>query len=128
MDSSFLTPPTAGVSSESDRFIEDIFGPTSTGGLVTLPVSRPSFSPGPSRATSPAASCASQMTADLERSKTTDFLERLSILATIQVGIPGLSRSDFSIQAFQRTAVDSFQTISPNTKNAALPPLLEAFF
>ena len=128
MDSSFLTPPTAGVSSASDRFIEDIFGPTSTGGLETLHVSRPSFSHGPSRATSPAASCASQMTADPERSHTyKDLLERLSTMA-IRVGIAGLSRPDFSIQDFQRAAIDSFRSILPNTQNAALQPLLEAFF
>ena len=127
MDSSFITPPPAEVSSESDRFIEDIFCPSSTGGLETLLVSRPSFSQGPSRATSPAVSCALQLTADPERSQVTAFSERLSTLA-IHVGIAGLSRPDFSIQDFQYATVTSFQTILPNTQNAALQPLLEAIF
>ena len=126
MDSSFLTPPPAGVSSEFDKFIDDIFGPTSTGG-PTLPMPRPLFSHGLSRATSPAASCASQLTADPERTQFSDFLESLSTLA-IQVGLADLSRSDFSIQDFQRATVTSFQSLMPNTQNAALKPLLEAFF
>ena len=130
MDSSFLTSPSAGKSSESDKFIDDIFGPTSTGG-PTLSISRPWFSHGPSRATtSPAASCPSQLSADPERSQiVSDFLERLSTLAVqdLQVGLKlaGLNLPGFSIQEFQRAAVASFQSLLPN---APLLLLLETIF
>ena len=125
MDTSFHTPsPTRPLPAstaqpltthDSDQFIEDLFGPSSTGG-PTLPLSRPSSPRSSSRASSPLGSCSSTIYVGPERQQTQFFLERLSTLA-VTVSIQGLRIPNFSVPNFQRAAVASFGSLLPTVHN-----------
>ena len=108
MDASFHTPsptrpPHAFTSQplstiDPDWFVEDLFGPSSTGG-PTLPLSRPSYSRSSSRASSPLGSCTSIPPVGPERQQDLNLLERLSTLS-VEVSIKSLHIDGFSVPTF----------------------------
>ena len=108
MDTSFQTPSPEHHSSaatgqlpfsaENERFIEDLFGPSSTGSR-TIPEPRTFSSLGSTPAPDSPGARVLSSPADPERLQE-DYLVRLSTLA-VSVAIDGFDLHDFSIHDFQ---------------------------
>ena len=136
MDTSFQTPlpfrpPIVSTGqlfavNNSDHFIEDLFGPTPTGGQI-LSATKSHSSRRSTRDASPSSSRSFILPPGLERQGDSIFWIRLSTIA-VTVAIQGLHLPGFSVLDFQLAAMNTFRTLRSMTQDSALLPLLVRFF